>query len=166
MKKTILSLLLLVGTSAASNAQQKSCCSIASSSQEFAMLSADPSFVGSHQDPLPFTFVSDKGQDFQFTTLDGNKGHGYLVKADKPTNNYLFVIHEWWGLNDYIKQEAEKFQTEIGNVNVIAIDLYDNKVAATKEDAATYMKDVNSIRAQTIIKGAIVFAGKKQKLRL
>lgn len=34
--------------------------------------------------------------------------HMQEVKAAKKTPYYLFVVHEWWGLNDYIKQEAEK----------------------------------------------------------
>jgi len=56
------------------------------------------------------------------------------VKAAGPTKKYLFVIHEWWGLNDYIKQEAEKLQKELG-VNVIALDLYDGKVTSDPKTA-------------------------------
>jgi len=47
---------------------------------------------------------------------------------------------------------------------VIAIDLYDNKIAANREDAAKYMQAVSSDRAQVIIKGALAYAGKNAKI--
>ncbi|MEO5571229.1 MAG: dienelactone hydrolase family protein, partial [Bacteroidia bacterium] len=89
----------------------------------------------------------------------------FEVKADKPTNNYLFVIHEWWGLNDYIKQEAEKLQNILMNVNVIAIDLYEGKVATTPEDAQKYMGETKEERIRSIIGGVIDYAGKDAKIQ-
>ena len=43
-----------------------------------------------------------------FKTPVGNNGRAYVVKSNKPTDKVLFLFHEWWGLNDYIKQEAGK----------------------------------------------------------
>jgi carboxymethylenebutenolidase len=43
----------------------------------------------------------------------------------------LIVIHEWWGLNDWIKQEAEGYASK-GYV-ALAVDLYRGKVAPTPE---------------------------------
>ena len=77
---------------------------------------------------------------------------------------YIFVIHEWWGLNDYIKKESEGLWKDLGNVNVIALDLYDQKIASTREDAAKYMQGVNSDRATAIIKGALLYAGPRAKI--
>jgi carboxymethylenebutenolidase len=74
------------------------------------------------------------------------------------------MIHEWWGLNGYIKQEAEKLQKELGNVNVYALDLYDGKVADNAQDAGRYMGEVKEDRARAIIQGAIDRAGKKAKI--
>ena len=39
----------------------------------------------------------------------------------------LVVIHEWWGLNDWVKEQAQKF-AEQGYV-ALAVDLYRGKVA-------------------------------------
>ena len=39
----------------------------------------------------------------------------------------LVVIHEWWGLNDWVKEQAQKF-AEQGYVT-LAVDLYRGKVA-------------------------------------
>jgi carboxymethylenebutenolidase len=43
----------------------------------------------------------------------------------------LIVIHEWWGLNDWIKQEAAGYAAK-GYVT-LAVDLYRGKVAANPE---------------------------------
>jgi carboxymethylenebutenolidase len=45
----------------------------------------------------------------------------------------LIVIHEWWGLNDWIKQEAAGYAAK-GYVT-LAVDLYRGKVAADPEMA-------------------------------
>jgi carboxymethylenebutenolidase len=46
-------------------------------------------------------------------------------------------------------------------VNVIAVDLYDGKVATTPEEAGKYMGDVKSERAVAILKGVQMYAGPK-----
>ena len=41
----------------------------------------------------------------------------------------IVVIHEWWGLNDWVKEQASKL-SDLGYV-ALAIDLYRAKVATT-----------------------------------
>ena len=96
----------------------KSCCSIATSTRDFAMLVNDPAFVASHLDPLPFHYQSKNGKWITFKTSDGGEGRGFEVKASKATNNVIFLFHEWWGLNDYIQREVENLQKELSNVTV------------------------------------------------
>lgn len=139
---------------------QHSCCAVAGSTETFAMLTQDQHFVDTHLDPNPFTLENKMGKDISFKTKDGKDGHAYEIKAATATNKYVFVIHEWWGLNDYIKQEAEKIYKTLGNVNVIAIDLYDQKVAAVKDSAAKYMQSVKTERAESIINGVLNYVGK------
>jgi carboxymethylenebutenolidase len=45
----------------------------------------------------------------------------------------LVVIHEWWGLNDWVKEQASKLADQ-GYVT-LAVDLYRGKVAATSDEA-------------------------------
>jgi carboxymethylenebutenolidase len=99
-----------------------------------------------------------------FKTSDGGQGSAYAVVAAKPTKKYLFVVHEWWGLNDYIKQEADRLQKELGNVNVLALDLYDGQVASKREDAAKLMGGVKEERVRTIIEGALEHAGEDARV--
>jgi carboxymethylenebutenolidase len=143
---------------------QKSCCSKPESTEAFAMLTHDNKFVATHLNPAPFTLSNPIGKDIAFKTPDGNEGYAYEIKAATPTNNYVLVIHEWWGLNDYIKQESEKIFSTLGNVNVIAIDLYDKKVANVKDSAAKYMQGVKSERAEAIINGILTHIGTKANI--
>ena len=39
----------------------------------------------------------------------------------------LVVIHEWWGLNDWVKEQAQKFAEQ--GYMTLAVDLYRGKVA-------------------------------------
>jgi carboxymethylenebutenolidase len=162
MKKVII-LFALILSYHVSKAQTKMNCCTPTATEKFATLASDKTFIMSHEEPLPFTFSSAKGQDITYKATDGNDAHAWEVKADKNTNYYLFVIHEWWGLNDYIKQESEKLSNELG-VNVIALDLYDNKVASTREDAQKYVQSVKADRAIAIIKGAYNYVGNNAKV--
>ena len=57
----------------------------------------------------------------------------------------LVVIHEWWGLNDWVKEQASKLAGQ-GYV-ALAIDLYRGKVATTPDEAHQIMRGVPSDRA-------------------
>lgn len=66
---------------------------------------------------------------------------GYLALPEgHGKHSGLVVIHEWWGLNDQIKDEARKF-AEQGYV-ALALDLYRGKVATTPEEAHELMRGV------------------------
>jgi carboxymethylenebutenolidase len=139
---------------------QNSCCTMQSNSESFAMLSEDKAFKAAHLEPNAFTLDDKIGKDITWPVADGKEGHGYLIKSEKPSNNYILVIHEWWGLNDYIKQEAEQIFAAVGNANVIAVDLYDGNVATTRDSAAMYMQLVKTDRAEAILNGVLSYAGK------
>jgi carboxymethylenebutenolidase len=143
---------------------QKSCCAKPESTEAFAMLTQNKKFVNAHLEPIPFTLANPLGKDISFKTTDGKEGYAYEIKAEKATDKYVFVIHEWWGLNDYIKQESEKIFKTLGNVNIIAIDLYDKKIATSRDSAGKYMQSVQTERAEAIIKGALGYVGGKAKI--
>lgn len=161
--KKIFTLIITLSAFSFSQAQH-SCCAVAGSTETFAMLTQDQHFVDTHLDPNPFTLENKIGKEISFKTADGKLGYAYEIKAATASNNYIFVIHEWWGLNDYIKQESEKIYKTLGNVNVIAIDLYDQKVASVKDSAAKYMQSVKTERAENIIKGVLNYVGKNASI--
>lgn len=61
----------------------------------------------------------------------------YLPQGSGP-HPALVVIHEWWGLNDWIKQEAAGYASQ-GYVT-LAVDLYRGKVADNPETAHELMR--------------------------
>src|SRR5579862_4144670 len=138
MKKLTLILFVLYGCLAA---QTNSCCKISVNDQNN-MLAMNEEFAKSHQPPLPFKLENGKGDFTIFKTPDGKTGRAYVVKSEKRTNKVLFVFHEWWGLNDYIKREAENWQKELGDVDVYALDLYDGQVATTQAEAQKLMGEM------------------------
>ena len=156
MKKFFL-LLLLAGPTMAKAQQTTSCCA-PDATETFARQASDPRFIMSHDEPLPLHYVSERGKDVYFKTASGADAHAWESKAVKNTRGWIFVIHEWWGLNDHIKQTAEKLGDELG-VNVLALDLYDGKVATTQEDALKTMQAASKDRIMEIIAAAFAHAG-------
>ena len=67
----------------------------------------------------------------------------------------LVVIHEWWGLNDWVKEQASKLADQ-GYVT-LAIDLYRGKVAKTPEEAHEIMRGVPDDRAARDLTAASEF---------
>lgn len=171
MKHLILICSLFFTLSLVAQEKKMSCCSdeseyseTQSATVQFAMLSNDPKFVSSHLSPLPFKFEGETGKMITYKTSDGKDAYAYEVKSSKPTQNVILMVHEWWGLNDYIKREAENLQKELGDVTVIALDLYDGKVATNSEEAGKLTQTVKDERAKAIISGAIERAGKDAKI--
>ncbi len=121
-------------------------------------------FASMHENPIAFKLENQTGSTISFKSPDGREAQGYLIKSKKKTKNWIFVVQEWWGLNDHIKKEAEKLSLELGNVNVIALDMYDGKVAATPDSAMSLMRGTNTARLESIVKGAIDFVGDDAKI--
>ena len=160
MKRGIYTFILAFLACSASLCAQKtaSCCAAPTVHGEVAMLSKDSGFVASHLSPSPLSFTSGSGENIRFAT-NGAEAGGYLVKSPQPSSKYVFVFHEWWGLNDYIRRESENLQKALGNVNVLAIDMYDGNVTAGADSAARFMGSVQPERCREIIDGALQFAG-------
>ena len=67
----------------------------------------------------------------------------------------IIVIHEWWGLNDWVKEQAGKLSDQ-GYV-ALAIDLYRGKVATTPDQAHEIMRGVPEDRAKRDLGAAFDF---------
>ena len=133
------------------------------STEEFSELSKEEGFAEKHAEPEAIE-AEKMGKMISIPVEGGDAAAAYQVKNESETNNYLFVIHEWWGLNDQIKNEADKWFEKLGNVNVVALDLYDGKVATTREKAQEYMSGADEVRIQSIIDAAIATLPENAKL--
>jgi carboxymethylenebutenolidase len=132
--------------------------------EQFRQASNNAAFAQMHQTPIPFELADAKGVAISFKAADGTEAKGYEIKNKRKTNKWVFVIQEWWGLNDYIKREADNLSGELADVNILAIDLYDGKTAATPDSAMKLMQGVKIDRLENIVKGAIAHSGSSAKI--
>ena len=129
--------------------------------EKFALFASNKSFNAEHQ--IPRKYVHETlagGKMIQLDCNDGVTANAFLIKAKKKSNNWIFVFQEWWGLNDNIKRQSEELYEALGHsVNIIALDMYDGKVATTRENAGKYMQEFKAVRGESIVKGALSLAG-------
>lgn len=67
----------------------------------------------------------------------------------------IVVIHEWWGLNDQVKEDAQKLAAQ-GYV-ALAVDLYRGKVATTPDEAHELMRGVPDDRGIRDLEAAFAY---------
>ena len=132
--------------------------------QAYKLEASTPAFAAMHPSPLVVNPENLLGKMMTFDAADGKQANAYFIAAKKKTNKYLIVIQEWWGLNDNVKIESDKYYTDLGDVNVIAVDMYDGKVAATPDSAMKLMRGADMGRMTAIIQGAIKYAGSKASI--
>lgn len=132
-------------------------------SDNMGQFAEDKEFKEAHDAPAATT-VTGKGKMISFATPDGKQGTAYAIMPEEPSNKYLMVIHEWWGLNDHIKNEAQRLFDSLENVNVLALDIYEGKMADNPDDAGKLMQAVQEERAQAIVDGAIAHAGEDAEI--
>jgi carboxymethylenebutenolidase len=75
----------------------------------------------------------------------------------------IIVIHEYWGLNDWVKDQAVKLADQ-GYVT-LAIDLYRGKVATTPDMAHEIMRGVPEDRAKRDLHAAFEFLQSQPNVR-
>ena len=67
----------------------------------------------------------------------------------------IIVIHEYWGLNDWVKEQASKLADQ--GYEALAIDLYRGKVATTPDMAHELMRGLPEDRAKRDLHAAFEF---------
>ena len=132
--------------------------------QAYQLEASTPAFASLHITPKMVDPSDLVGTMISFDAADGNKANAYFIPAKKKSNKWLIVIQEWWGLNNQIKMEADQYFKDLGDMNVIAVDMYDGKVAATPDSAMKLMRGADMNRMTAIVQGAIKHAGAKASI--
>jgi carboxymethylenebutenolidase len=112
----------------------------------------DPAFLRTHERPLPFIFQSSEGKSVTFPAGDGSNASGYFVPGHSKVA--IVMIQEFWGLNDYIKQQAVILEQKTG-YSVLAPDLYDGKVTSDPAEAGKLMQGADPARLTQIVEGTV-----------
>lgn len=67
----------------------------------------------------------------------------------------LLVIHEWWGLNDWVKQNADEFARR--GYAALAVDLYRGRSTSSSDEAHELMRGLPEDRAAKDLKSAFAY---------
>jgi len=99
-------------------------------------------------------FAAD-GKSVSYKSGDDTVAAMLYTPAGKGPFPALIVVHEWWGLNDWVKEQASKLADQ-GYV-ALAVDLYRGKVATTPDLAHELMRGVPEDRASRDLRSAFDF---------
>lgn len=88
------------------------------------------------------------GSTIEFRRPDGKPAPGYFAPAPQPkTAPGVVMFEEWWGLDDRIKETADRLAS--GGFNVVVPDLYRGRHAATGDEANHLMEGLDFADAST-----------------
>ena len=95
-----------------------------------------------------------KTDTLKFDTTNGAT-NAFVALPDNKDNSTkaVILIHEWWGLNDHIKDIVKRYANE--GFIAIAPDLYRGSLATNPDEAAKLMADLQIEDGLDTIKNAI-----------
>jgi carboxymethylenebutenolidase len=89
---------------------------------------------------------------------------GYLALPEGGGKHpAVVVIHEWWGLNDWVKEEAQKFAGE-GYV-ALAVDLYRGKATTSPDEAHELMRGLPDDRGMRDLEAAFAYLASRPDVK-
>jgi len=99
------------------------------------------------------------GKAVVYTSVDGKPIKGWLSRPVNAKGNLpaMVVIHQWWGLDDSIRQASERYAGE--GYMTLAVDLYQGNVATQPKDAMQMSRALSKDKASGYanIKDAIAY---------
>jgi carboxymethylenebutenolidase len=97
-------------------------------------------------------------------TQGSTRVSGYLaIPQTEGPHPAVIVIQEWWGLNDWVKEQADLLTRE--GYLAFAPDLYRGRVATTSEDAHQYMSGLSDDDAMAILLASAEFLRSRYDVR-
>ena len=107
------------------------------------------SAVPAHQkhpvDPKP---PAPKGKKVELTLPDGKTSTAYVARPKGAPRGGLLMVHEWWGLDDAVKAEADRYAGQ--GYLVLAVDLFGGTVSTDAEEAQKLMAAMDEKAATEI----------------
>ncbi len=101
------------------------------------------------------TALAAESKSVSYKSGDETVQAALYTPAGKGPFPAIIVIHEYWGLNDWVKEQASKL-AEQGYV-ALAVDLYRGKFATTPDMAHELMRGVPEDRAKRDLHAAFEF---------
>jgi len=85
----------------------------------------------------------------------GATAQAYVAHPKQAPSGAILVLHEWWGLNDHVKGQADAMAAK--GYLVLAVDLYKGKVATTPDEAGKLMEGLDAAHAAAVEKAGIAW---------
>jgi len=85
--------------------------------------------------------------------MNGRDAQGYLAEPVGASGPGVVVIQEWWGVNDHIKDVADRLAA--AGFTALAPDLYDGRVVSEPDEAAKAMMALQLPDASKRMIGAV-----------
>src|SRR5262249_20654650 len=89
-----------------------------------------------------------KGQMVDRPLPDGKASAAYVSRPKNTPRGSVLLVHEWWGLNGWMKAEADKMASQ--GYLALAVDLFHGKVATTDAEAEELMKALDDTHATQV----------------
>jgi carboxymethylenebutenolidase len=87
---------------------------------------------------------------------NGGSTDGYLAEPAKgKAGKGVIVIQEYWGVNDHIKDVADRFAA--AGFTALAPDLYHGKVTKSPDEAGKLLMALNIAQAEKDLRGAVAY---------
>lgn len=99
-----------------------------------------------------------KTETLSFSTANGD-ATAYIATPDESNGRAVILIQEWWGLNDHIKDIANRYADE--GFTAIAPDLYRGVLATNPDEAGKLMQALAVEDGLDTIKNALNSAREK-----
>jgi carboxymethylenebutenolidase len=89
-----------------------------------------------------------KGKSVELRLPGGGTSTAYVARPRRAARGGLLLLHEWWGLNDWVRSEADRYATQ--GYLVLAVDLFGGLVAADADQAQKLMSALDDKAATDI----------------
>ena len=89
-----------------------------------------------------------KGKAIELTLLGGKTSSAYVARPKGAPRAGVLMVHEWWGLNDWVKSEADRYATQ--GYLVLAVDLYGGTVTEDADEAQKLMSALDEKAATEV----------------
>ena len=102
--------------------------------------------------------LAPKGKAVALTLPSGKTSTAYVARPKGAPRGGLLLVHEWWGLNDWVKSEADRYATQ--GYLALAVDIFGGTVTTDADEAQKLMSALDEKAATEIEVAGVDWLGR------